>query len=63
LYNLRQDIGEKQNLAAEMPQKAAELQRRLQAWRQEVGAQMPTPNPGYDPSRPQHTPPPTVKKS
>ena len=44
LYNLQDDIGERHNLAAEQPQKAAELNRRLQAWRSSVGADA-TPNP------------------
>jgi arylsulfatase A len=56
LYNLRDDIGEQQNLAGQMPEKARHLQQRLAAWRKEVGAQMPTPNPAYDPTRPQHEP-------
>jgi len=51
LYDLKQDIGEKNNLAAKMPQKAAELQRKFAAWRKSVGAKMPTPNPDYDPAR------------
>jgi uncharacterized sulfatase len=51
LYDLQSDIGEKHNLAAKMPQKAAELQRKLSAWRQSVGAKMPTPNLDYDPAR------------
>ncbi|MGD8499255.1 MAG: sulfatase-like hydrolase/transferase [Phycisphaerales bacterium] len=51
LYNLKNDIGEKDNLARKMPQKAAELQKKLAAWRKSVGAKMPTPNPNYDPAR------------
>ena len=43
LYNLADDIGEKKNLAPEMPEKAKELQKMLAAWRTRVGAQMPTP--------------------
>jgi arylsulfatase A len=57
LYNLREDIGEAHDLAARMPEKVNELRNRLHAWRKEVGAQMPTPNPNHDPSRPEHTPP------
>jgi arylsulfatase A-like enzyme len=56
LYNLRDDIGEKHNLAAQMPEKANELRERLHAWRSEVDAQMPTPNPSYDSSKPEHVP-------
>lgn len=57
LYNLRDDIGERHDLAAQMPDKARELRARLQAWREQVGAQMATPNPTYDPAAPQHVPP------
>jgi arylsulfatase A-like enzyme len=58
LYDLAKDVGEQHNLAAEMPEKAHEMQERLHTWRKEVGAQMPRPNPNYDPTKPQHTPPP-----
>ena len=51
LYNLKDDIGEKENLAVKMPGKAAELQGRLAAWRKSVGAKMPMPNPDYDSAR------------
>ena len=51
LYNLKDDIGEKNNLATEQPQKAAGLQKKLAKWRKSVGAKMPTPNPDYDPAR------------
>jgi arylsulfatase A len=51
LYDLVNDLGEKNNLAAKMPEKAAELQRKLAAWRRSVGAKMPTPNPDYDPAK------------
>jgi arylsulfatase A len=47
LYNLREDIGEKNNLAERMPEKAAELRNRLDAWRKAVNAQLPIPNPKY----------------
>lgn len=62
LYNLHDDIGEEHNLAAQMPAKADELRARLHAWRKEVGAQMPTRNPAYDPSRPEHDPKVKTKK-
>jgi hypothetical protein len=51
LYNLREDLGEKENLAARKPEKARELREALAAWRKEVGAQMPRPNPDFDPER------------
>ncbi len=56
LYNLREDIGEQRNLAAQMPAKTDELRARLHAWRKEVGAQMPSRNPDNDPSKPEHDP-------
>ena len=51
LYNLRNDIGEQNNLAAGQPERAAQLQRKLAAWRQSVNAAMPVPNPDFDPAR------------
>jgi len=48
LYNLADDIGESRDLAAAQPQITDRLRNRLHAWRQSVGAQMPTPNPNYD---------------
>jgi len=56
LYDLRADIGEQHDLAAQEPEKTKDLRNRLHAWRAQVGAQMPTPNPRYDPSKPQHDP-------
>jgi arylsulfatase A-like enzyme len=50
LYNIPQDISEKTNLAAQHPDKVAALRAKLIAWRTEVGAVMPTPNPNYDPN-------------
>jgi arylsulfatase A-like enzyme len=47
LFNLRDDIGERRNLASASPEKAKELQTKLAAWRKQVGALMPTPNPDY----------------
>jgi arylsulfatase A len=51
LYDLENDIGEKNNLASQKPQKAAQLQENLARWRKAVKAKMPTPNPEYDPAR------------
>src|SRR4051812_6044413 len=53
LYNLKDDIGEQHDLAEKMPTKVEELRSRLHGWRQAVGAQMPTRNPNYDPSKPE----------
>jgi arylsulfatase A-like enzyme len=45
LYNLKDDLGEKNDLAARMPDKVAELRKMLAEWRRSVGARMPTPAP------------------
>jgi arylsulfatase A len=45
LYNLSNDIGEQNNLAEKMPEKAGELRKRLEAWRMAVNAQMPKKKP------------------
>lgn len=44
LYNLADDLGETKNLAAELPEKTAELRARMLAWRKAIAAPMPTPN-------------------
>ena len=44
LYNLRDDIGETKNLAASQAEKAKELHAKLVAWREQIGAPMPTKN-------------------
>jgi arylsulfatase A-like enzyme len=41
LYDLRRDIGETRDLAADMPEKARELREKLAAWRKALGAAMP----------------------
>ncbi len=48
LYNLKEDLGEKENLAAQLPEKAAQLQRMLAAWRRTVDAKMPSGPPRQD---------------
>jgi arylsulfatase A len=62
LYNIREDIGETKDLVASNPKKTEELRARLHAWRTEVGAQMPTPNPNYNPAKPEYTPAPGKAK-
>jgi arylsulfatase A-like enzyme len=47
LYNLREDIGEKQNLAADLPKQVKELHTMLVAWREQVNALIPQPNPDF----------------
>lgn len=51
LYSLAEDLGERHNLAAAKPEQVNQLRGKLHAWRKQVAAQMPTPNPKYDPVR------------
>jgi len=51
LYNLKQDIGEQNNLAKQLPEKTRELKELLANWRNKVNAQMLTPNPNYNPQK------------
>ncbi len=51
LYNLADDLGETTDLAEKQPDVARRLRADLHAWRDEVNAQLPTPNPDYDPAR------------
>jgi len=44
LYNLKADLGEKQNLASAQPAKVKELHGKLLAWRRQIGAPMPQPH-------------------
>jgi arylsulfatase A-like enzyme len=44
LYNLKDDLGEKTNLAEKHPDRAKEMQSRLARWRSEVNAPMPRRN-------------------
>ncbi|AQQ10393.1 Arylsulfatase [Sedimentisphaera cyanobacteriorum] len=47
LFNLKEDIGEKNDLADKMPGKVKELHKMLVDWRKEVDAKMPMPNPRH----------------
>jgi hypothetical protein len=49
LYNLREDIGEEHSLAEAQPQVATRLHDMLRAWRDDVEAKIPEPNPDYVP--------------
>jgi arylsulfatase A-like enzyme len=51
LYNLKEDVGEKRNIANQDAAKANELERKLDLWRRNVKAQMMMPNPDYVPLR------------
>ncbi|MDE0836295.1 MAG: sulfatase [Akkermansiaceae bacterium] len=50
LFDLKSDPNETKDLSKENPEKAAQLFKQLVAWRKSVDAQMPTPNPNYDPN-------------
>ncbi|RMF90277.1 MAG: hypothetical protein D6741_17045, partial [Planctomycetota bacterium] len=50
LYNLKEDIGERINLAARFPDRAAELNRLIDDFLNETKALVPKPNPNYVPS-------------
>jgi hypothetical protein len=52
LYNLEEDMGEEQNLASKEPTKTAELKAKLDAWKIQVQAIIPRPNPNYIPPGP-----------
>jgi uncharacterized sulfatase len=52
LYNLRDDLSEKHDLAKEMPDKANALRDQLHAWRESVGAALPQPNPDFKGGKP-----------
>ena len=47
LYDVIKDPGEKRDLADEFPQKADELNRRLEDWLKEIAAGTPSPNPAF----------------
>jgi arylsulfatase A-like enzyme len=47
LYNLREDIGEKNNLAAAKPDRVASLHVQLREWQKRLEAKLPVPNPAY----------------
>lgn len=47
LFNLKDDVSEQHNLAKKHPKKAMELQQKLAAWREEVGADPMRRNPSY----------------
>ncbi|MEN8127567.1 MAG: sulfatase [Planctomycetota bacterium] len=47
LYNLKDDLGEKNDLSESNPKKTKQLLDMLRRWQKETGAKMPTPNPNY----------------
>ncbi len=48
LFNLKEDLGEKNDMASRMPSKANELKLLLKAWRKDANVQMPELNPDFD---------------
>ncbi len=50
LYNVREDAGERHDLAGSMPERVTRMREWLHRWRNEVAAAMPTPNPDFRPS-------------
>ncbi len=51
LYDLKNDIGEKNDLAKKRPGKAKQMHEMLKAWQKKMGAKMPRPNPNYKPAK------------
>ena len=49
LYDLVEDISEENDLAESMPDKVRELREKLDAWRDDVNALVPEPNPDFVP--------------
>jgi len=49
LYDLRHDLSETRNLVEDKPDRARELQEKLRAWRADIEAILPQPNPDYVP--------------
>ena len=52
LYNLKEDIGEVNNLVNQMPEKAAKLEAALDKWLDDMDAYIPATDSTYDPSKP-----------
>ena len=48
LYDLADDIGETEDRVSEHPGLAAALHGRLRAWRADIGAKIPVPNPDWE---------------
>lgn len=52
LFDLEADLGEQRDLSSDEPEVRERLAGLLDRWLEEVGAQMPTENPGYQPGKP-----------
>jgi arylsulfatase A len=51
LFNLKDDLAERNDLSEAMPEKVRELDAKLQEWLTRTHAKLPRPNPAYEPSR------------
>ena len=51
LFNLKDDPGERRNLAGREARRTRAMREALERWRKEVGASMPVQNPAYDPAK------------
>jgi len=51
LYDLVADAGETTDVSSQQPERAATMRDTLDAWLTAVGAQLPVPNPNYDPTQ------------
>jgi len=60
LYNLRDDLSEDNDLAADDPVRTAKLHTLLTDWRTEIEAEIPEPNPDFMPWRDDHEADPTL---
>ncbi len=60
LYDLMSDLGERANLADDMPDRARSMRDQLVKWRHDIGADEMQTNPDYDPSG---NPPRNIKKT
>jgi arylsulfatase A len=51
LYNVREDVGEKNDLSKEMPELVEKLKKKLHEWRKKIDAQEMDVNPNFDPKK------------
>ncbi len=51
LFDLEEDPGEQHDISSSLPEKVNEMRNKLHQWREKVNAQMPGPNPDYDPEK------------
>lgn len=52
LFHLKEDLGEKNDLAAKEPERVKAMLADLRSWQKDVGAKLPTPNTKYDATQP-----------